>query len=296
MLSQGLQTFLLVVEQGSFAKAAKLLYITPASVMKQMNNLEERLGFQLMHRTSKGAVLTAAGKSLYQSAKRLAREADNAVSKARAAQQNEGIIIRIGSSFLNPAKVLTNLWAPLREKYPQYKFSIVPFDDASGQILSQVAAIGEKFDVMVGALNSEQMKKACNYWPLGFYQLCVAVPRGHSLAKKERLAVQNLHRERLVIPSPEDSAPIQRFHDMIRMTHPQILIEDTGYYYDLETFNLCQQKGWLLLTLDAWSDAHPDLITLPVEWNFTVPYGVLYAKAPNKAVAQFVRILQEIEK
>lgn len=42
--------------------------------------------------------------------------------KAKRAEQDEGIVIRVGSSLLNPSKVLTDLWAPLRATYPQYKF------------------------------------------------------------------------------------------------------------------------------------------------------------------------------
>lgn len=38
-----LDTFLAVVECGSFTKAADRLYISPTAVMKQMNSLEEHL-------------------------------------------------------------------------------------------------------------------------------------------------------------------------------------------------------------------------------------------------------------
>ena len=38
-----LKTFVCVVEKKSFSKAAKQLYVTPASIMKQMNALEEHL-------------------------------------------------------------------------------------------------------------------------------------------------------------------------------------------------------------------------------------------------------------
>ena len=65
MLSQQLQVFLQVVDCGSFSKAAKQLFVTPASVMKHMNTLESRLGVTLLKRSNQGIELTAAGKSLY---------------------------------------------------------------------------------------------------------------------------------------------------------------------------------------------------------------------------------------
>ena len=37
----------------------------------------------------------------------------------------------------------------------------------------------------------------------------------------------------------------------------QIHIEEAGYYYDVDTFNTCEQQGKLLLTLDAWGGYPP---------------------------------------
>ena len=64
MLSQQMQVFLQVAECGSFTKAARRLLVTPASVMKHINTLEDRLGVTLFKRDKKGVVLTAAGRSL----------------------------------------------------------------------------------------------------------------------------------------------------------------------------------------------------------------------------------------
>ena len=109
----------------------------------------------------------------------------------------------------------------------------------------------------------------------------------------ETLQLADLHGEHLMMVTPGDTNALQSFHDMIRMTHPQILIRDAGYYYDLETFNTCEQENYLLLTLSAWSDIHPSLITIPVNWNFQVPYGILYAKKPTEEVKDFMKIIKQ---
>lgn len=54
----------------------------------------------------------------------------------------------------------------------------------------------------------------------------------------------------------------------MQMFYPQIILEDVGYFYDLDTFNRCEEEGCLLLTLDAWDIIHPSLITLPVDWSY----------------------------
>ncbi len=70
MYSRELTTFIAVADQGSFLKASKELYITPASVMNQINKLESLIGVKLIERTNQGTQLTAAGRSIYKDAKK----------------------------------------------------------------------------------------------------------------------------------------------------------------------------------------------------------------------------------
>lgn len=292
MLSQQLQVFLQVADCGSFSKAAKQLLVTPASVMKHINTLENRLGVTLLKRSNQGIELTAAGKSLYKDGKKLLVSAESAVTRAKNAAA-EGITIRVGSSLLNPSRVLTDLWAPLRERYPEYKFHIVPYEDTREQILSVVSWLGDRIDLLVGSFNSKAMQEAACYLNLGEYRLCVAVPHGHPLALRKELTLQDLHGEHLVMVKSGDTELLDHFHDMLKMTHPQIIVEETGYYYDMDTFNTCEQTGSLLLTLDAWANIHPSLVTLPIQWDYQVPYGILYAKKPSDDVERFIEIIKE---
>lgn len=79
----------------------------------------------------------------------------------------------------------------------------------------------------------------------------------------------------------------------MQMFYPQIILEDVGYFYDLDTFNRCEEEGCLLLTLDAWDLIHPSLITLPVDWSYQMPYGLLCQKNSSKQVEE---CLKEINK
>lgn len=293
MISQQLKVFLQVADCGSFTKAADQLLVTPASVMKHMNALESRLGITLLKRNNQGISLTLAGKALYKDGRKLVTDAENAVFKAKNIARGEGTVIRIGSSLLNPSKVLTNLWLPLQKKYRQYRFSIVPYEDTKEQILSIVASLGERMDILIGVFNSNKMLDHANYYPLGCYDLCIAVPKEHPLAEKKELTLRDLYGERLIMVKTGDAKPTDHFYDMLKMTHPQILAEESDYFYDIETFNACEQTGALLLTLDAWADIHPFLITLPVQWDYKVPYGILYPKEPSEDVATFINILKQ---
>lgn len=215
-----------------------------------------------------------------------------AAARARAASSDRRIVIRVGSSLLNPSRVLTDLWPPFRPKYPMYRFRIIPYEDTREHILSVIASLGTKIDVLVGSFNSRTMLQLANYRILGRYRLCVAVPRDHPLARKERLVPEDLHGETLRLVKSGDTDILDRFRSDIRRAHPQIRLEETGYFYDMDTFNACERDGVPLLVLDAWAGIHPALVTLPVRWDYAVPYGILYSRTPSEKIVRFLDILE----
>ena len=79
----------------------------------------------------------------------------------------------------------------------------------------------------------------------------------------------------------------------LRENCPGLRLEDTGRFYDVSVFNRAAETGTLLLTLECWKDVHPGLKALPVNWDFTIPYGLLYAPDPPEDVAAYVRLAAE---
>lgn len=293
MLSQPLLVFLIVAEEGSFTQAAKKLLVTPASVMKHMNNLESQLDVQLFTRSRQGVRLTAAGKMLYEEGNHLRSASETALQRVKSAGRSANISLRVGSSLLNPSRVLNDHWAPLAERYPDFRFRIVPYEDTKEQILALIASLGERIDLLVGSFNSRTMRAQANYLPLGDYHYCIAVPKGHPLASRQRLTLNDLHGQRLLMVTSGDTDLIDDFAAMLARDHPEIQTQGVGYYYDMDTFNACEEENAPLLTLDAWADLHPALVTLPLDCDTPMPYGVLYVKEPSPDVARFIQILAE---
>ena len=73
--------------------------------------------------------------------------------------------------------------------------------------------------------------------------------------------------------------------------YPEIEIVDAPYFYDAGVFNKSERSGCILLTLDAWAGVHPSLVTIPAEWDYRVPYGLLYSKTPSRCVTAFLESL-----
>lgn len=67
---------------------------------------------------------------------------------------------------------------------------------------------------------------------------------------------------------------------------------DTPHFYDTSVFNACEQTGCMMETLDIWKDVPPSLVTIPVEWEYTMPYGIVYAKNPSHATQNFIQTIQ----
>ena len=78
-----METFVRVVDAGSFSGAAKLLRVGQPAVSKAVAQLEKRLGVRLLLRSSHGLKPTGAGRNFYQRAKRSIEEADEAEFAAR---------------------------------------------------------------------------------------------------------------------------------------------------------------------------------------------------------------------
>lgn len=80
-----METFVRVVESGSFSVAARYLRVGQPAVSKTVAQLEERLGVKLLTRSTRGLSTTEAGQNYYERAKRAIEEADEADLAARGA-------------------------------------------------------------------------------------------------------------------------------------------------------------------------------------------------------------------
>jgi hypothetical protein len=69
-------------------------------------------------------------------------------------------------------------------------------------------------------------------------------------------------------------------------------IVDVPQHYDLEVFNRCAEEGCMMLSLDARKEVHPSLVTIPLQVDYTIPYGILSALNPTPKTNQFLGIIR----
>src|SRR3981189_2954424 len=90
-----MQILLRVVEKGSFPAVAKERGIGQPAVSKQISALEDELGTELIHRTSRSISLTEAGRDFYESALRIIDDFENATSRIGRGQTAPKGLIRV---------------------------------------------------------------------------------------------------------------------------------------------------------------------------------------------------------
>ena len=108
-----LATFLAVAEEGAFNAAARRLRASPPAVTRQVTALEERLGVQLLSRTTRQVSLTEAGRRLRDDAARIL----DALEEAEAAAVGEQAVPSGELSLTAPVMFGRRYVAPILRDY-----------------------------------------------------------------------------------------------------------------------------------------------------------------------------------
>ena len=262
--------------------------------MKQMNTLEKHLNLTLIERTPSGVHMTAAGEVIYRNAKFMMEYSRQSIAEAYATSHSYDTTFCVGTSLLNPAKPFMDLWYRVNKDFPDYKLHLVPFEDNHEGILSEIEKLGEKFDFLIGVCDSKAWLSLCRFLPLGRYRKMVAVSREHPLASKSCLELTDLYGETLMMVRRGDSGVNDFIRNDLERNHPQIRIEDTPQFYDLSVFNRCAETNHVLLTIECWQDVHPGLVSIPVNWDYSIPYGLLYSLNAPEDVLKFVETVEKL--
>ena len=294
MYNHQLDTFIQAADAGSFPKAAEALFISSTAVMKQNNLLEENLGVQLFHDTPRGLTLTNAGKSYYQDAKYMIQYARDAQVRAKNAMQDNASVIRIGTSLMTPSQFLLDLWPQVHEVHSELKFQMVNFDNTPENAREILANLGQNIDIVAGIFDETMLGlRGCTALELMRVPICCAVSIYHPLAQKKILLLADLSGRRFMLMKRNWSKYVDKLRDDLWENYPEIEIVDFAFY-NLEVFNQCEHENALLMAVPQWEGVHPLLKILPVEWNHSIPFGLLHSPSPSPAVRKLIQTVAQV--
>ena len=125
MDTEHLKVFVEVVQQGSFAGAARKFDIDPSVVTRAITALEKDLGVRLLERTTRQLVLTSAGKVYHESACRLLQGMQQAADEARDIADTPAGIVRVTTSVTYGYTVVLPMLPALRAAYPALEIDLL---------------------------------------------------------------------------------------------------------------------------------------------------------------------------
>jgi len=111
--------FLLVVDQGSLAGAARLKNISPSVVSKRLAELESALGVQLLRRTTRRMTLTEAGENFYKQMRHLDGQWQSLLDETASLGQEAKGILRLAAPQPVLTRVLLDVVTAFRQVHPQ---------------------------------------------------------------------------------------------------------------------------------------------------------------------------------
>ncbi|TPP07174.1 LysR family transcriptional regulator [Rhizobium glycinendophyticum] len=121
---ESIRTFLAVANQSSFIGAARLLASTPASVTRTVSALEERLGVQLLLRTTRKVSLTSAGAAYAARVAPLVEGLARATEETRDLQKVTAGSLRVSAPMSLGMKVLPSVLSQFSLIHPKTSVAI----------------------------------------------------------------------------------------------------------------------------------------------------------------------------
>ncbi|PTQ84167.1 DNA-binding transcriptional LysR family regulator [Trichococcus patagoniensis] len=153
MLDYHYKTFLTLIEEGSYTKAAKKLNITQPAVTQHIQHLQEELGIQLLRYEGKQMIVTEKGKYLEEQLLLLNR--DILRIRKQLNQQDDAPALTFGATLTIGEYVMPGLIGRYLEKHPGHHLSMIV--DNTETLIGLIQKGKIDFALIEGDFNQSQL-------------------------------------------------------------------------------------------------------------------------------------------
>ena len=188
-----LESLVLLVEERSFSRAARRMYLSQPSLTKHIRNLEEALGAKVVNRASRAFTLTPEGRVAYDYARRILKLREEAMDRVMRVRETEAGDISLAASTIPATYILPSAIAGFRERYPGIRTAVRAAD--SSEVIETVLENGAE----IGFIGKEPASAKLVGEPLWRDRMVLAVPAAHPWAKRRSVRVRELVKEPFVI-------------------------------------------------------------------------------------------------
>jgi len=191
-----LRTFTAAAEARSFTRAAEQLGVTQAAVSQHVAALELSLDTRLFDRGGRVAELTDSGRRLYEYASRILELVGEVEREIGRSEPTVSGSLRIASSTVPSERLLPELLAAFRERYPEVRESVQVSDSL------EATRCVETGDADVGFVGERPRGDQLASHPIARDELVLVVAPGHELAGRRSISAKRLADVPLVIREP----------------------------------------------------------------------------------------------
>ncbi len=243
-----LKYLIALADHRHFGKAAEACFVSQPTLSTQIKKLEEELGVLLIERAPRKVMLTPAGQDVVQRARRIIADVEEVKAAARRSQDPASGTLRLGIFPTLAPYLLPHVVPEIRQHYP--KLELLLTEEKSDVLLQRLHE--GKLDAALLALpvHDEQLHTEFLFEEPFFF----AAPSHHPLAQKERLDVDTLNEETLLLLEDGHCLRDQAL-DVCRLAGAQ---EKTGFRAtSLETLRQMVASGAGVTLLPALAVSKP---------------------------------------
>lgn len=285
MYVQQLETFIRVAEEGSFGRAANTLFISTPAVVQQIILFEEHCGVTLFKRSNRGVQLTPTGQALYEDGKKIIALSNQALARAQQIEEDSKETLRIGTSPIFRARVLIDAMTMAREDGLPLKFEIP-------NLVAELSQMNNHFDLLEAIYCDIAWQGQCQFYELFQTPLGVAVNRHHPLAGQTSVTIMDLAPYTITLSIPGVASQLDALRADILREIPHATIHDAETIGQ-DTIALSEVQPYIFITPKIFQDNHPNLVTIPLETPYTLPYGLIYSNTPSQPVRDLLAYIDD---
>lgn len=282
MNDQQLKTLLKAVECGSFSKAEEDLFISKQAIKKQIDALEEELGFSLLVRTRQGVSPTPAGDEFCQGARQILSEMESITQRCmKLAFYNQTIRIE---SPNHPRLLLENAFNEFAHRFPYIKQQVIL--QTSSRIVEDI--LNDRADLAECIYRPELESSGVKYtklFPMPYK--CLIAPN-HPLSRNKTIRMEELSSNRVGLLR-KNTELLSQLNEYCHNLSLEIFTSN-----DLQSIvNICYNNG-VFISKAYFVNFMQPLVAIPLETDL-VPMGViLYRKSPSQVVTKFLKVVHDL--
>lgn len=193
-----LRYFVAVAEELHFSRAAAKLYVAQQALSKQIRELEDAVGAQLLRRTTRSVELTPAGEVLLAAAREALATLDAGVQAAARTGRGEVGTLRLGFGVGAALELTVPITSAFSARYPGIRLELREYGFGD-----PTAGLGDG-TADVAFVRGPTAVTGLELVPLFTEPLVLVVARAHRLAGKASVSVRELLDEPIVVGRSSD--------------------------------------------------------------------------------------------